>query len=245
MKENNISNNNENKNINNINDETMKLKEDHQFQEMVSKFRSENFKLNPDLLELKKEVLHFGSDIIDGEDQKKYEDRPTLEKMGHKLYNIYEVVEHYIHALLSMAAAIYIIYYTNLFYNLYFNPKINKLYLYTSAFLFIIDIFIFMYIYLYLPYIKKLDEKRVEKEFDDVVPYCSGIMVAAFICLIISMWGVYRWYSIPMVLLIFCGIIMSANFVQTGMLGNLFFISIIIVMLFSYKFIKGPGKTYY
>ena len=102
-----------------------------------------------------------------------------------------------------------------------------------------------MYIYLYLPYFKHLNEIEVEKEFDEVVPYCTGIGVGAIICLIISMWNVYRFYSIPIVLLIFWGIIMSSNFVQSGIFGNIFFIFMITTMLFSYKFIKGTGKTYY
>ena len=232
-------------NDNSINDETAKLKEENQFESFASHFKVEQFKLRPELNDLKKEVLHYGSDIIDGEDQKKYEDRPILEKFGHKLYNIYVVIEHYTHVLLSMAGAAYIIYYTNLFYNLYFNPKINKFYLYLSAFLFILDTLIFMYIYLYLSYIKKLDEITVEKEFDEVVPYCTGIGVGALFCLIVSMWNVYRFYSIPIVLLIFWGIAMSSNIAPTRAMGNIFFVSIIITMLFSYKFIEGQGKTYY
>ena len=232
-------------NNNNIYDETSKLNEDSNFHNLSSYIKEEKLRIRPELNDLKREVLHYGSDIIDEEDQKKYEDRPALEKLGHIIYKAYEVLEHYVHVVLSIIAAIYIIYYTNLFYNLYFNPKINKFYLYLSGFLFIVDILIFMYIYLYLPNIKKLNEDIVEKEFDEVVPYCTAIGVVAFICLIVSMWNVYRWYSIPMVLLIFWGIIMSANIVQTGMLGNIFFISIILAMLFSYKFIKGPGKTYY
>lgn len=232
-------------NINNMYDETSKINEDSNFKNISSYIKEEKLRIRPELNDLKREVLHFGSDIIDEEDQKKYEDRPILEKFGHKLYKVYEIIEHYVHVVLSIVAAIYIIYYTNLFYNLYFNPKIYKFYLYLSAFLFILDILIFMYIFLYLPTIKKLDEQTVDKEFDEVVPYCTAIGVVAFICLIISMWNVYRWYSIPIVLLIFWGIIMSANIVQTRIFGNIFFVSIIITMLFSYKFIKGPGKTYY
>jgi hypothetical protein len=236
--------NNDNEN-NNINDETARLNENPQFQYFMSHFNGQKPKLRPDLIDLKKEVLEFGSDIIDDEDQKKYENRPVLEKFGHKLYNIYEVVEFYVHVFVSVAGAIYIIYYTNLFYNLYFNPKIKKFYLYLSAFLFVLDTLIFMYIYLYLPYIKRLEEKTVEKEFDEVVPYCTLIGIGALICLIISMWNVYRYYSIPIVLLIFWGIVMSSNIVQSRIFGNIFFIFIITTMLFSYKFIKGTGKTYY
>ena len=241
-----INNENNNSNTyNNINDETEKLNEENHLQDLASCFREEKLKLRPELYNLKKEVLRYGSDILDDDDQKKYEDRPALEKFGHKLYNIYDVLEHYIHVFLSIAGAIYLIYYTNLFYNLYFNLKIKKFYLYLSALLLIVDTFIFMYIYIYLPYVQKLDEKTVEKEFDEVVPYCTGIGVGALFSLIVSMWDVYRWYSIPIVLIIFWGIVMSSNIVHSRILGNIFFVSIITTMLFSYKFIEGPGKTYY
>ena len=103
----------------------------------------------------------------------------------------------------------------------------------------------YIYIYLYLPYIKKLDEESVEKQFDEVVPYCTGIGICAFICLIMSMWNMYSWYSIPMVIFIFWGIIMSANFIQSGIFGNITFLIIIILILFSNKYIDGSGKTNY
>ena len=55
----------------------------------------------------------------------------------------------------------------------------------------------------------------------------------------------YSWYSIPMVIFIFWGIIMSANFIQSGIFGNITFLIIIILILFSNKYIDGSGKTYY
>ena len=103
----------------------------------------------------------------------------------------------------------------------------------------------FIYIYLYLPIIKKYDENKVEKEFDEVVPYCTIIGIAALGCLMISMWSVYGWVSIPIVLFIFWGIAMSANIISSGVLGNIFFFCLVIGMLFSYKFIEGEGWTYY
>ena len=59
------------------------------------------------------------------------------------------------------------------------------------------------------------------------------------------MWNVYGILSVPIVLTIFWGIVMSSNIVQNGILGNLFFICLITVMLFSHKFIEGKGWTYY
>ena len=240
-------NNNINNYINNntTEDETSRLYTDPQYKALLSHFGGKIPRLRPELQDLKKEVLHFGSDIIDGEDEKKYEDRPYLEKLGHKLYIFLSFIEHYVHAFLSVALAVFIIYYTNLFYNLYFNPKIKKYYLYSSAILFITDIMTFMYIYLYLPIIKKYDENKVEKEFDEVVPYCTIIGIAALGCLMISMWSVYGWVSIPIVLFIFWGIAMSANIISSGVLGNIFFFCLVTGMLFSYKFIEGEGWTYY
>ena len=237
--------NNNNENQNSSEQENSRLYNDPQYRALLSHFGGKIPRLRPELQELKEQVLKFGTDIVDGEDEKKYVDRPYFEKLGHKLYQYYEFIEHYLHAFLAVGAAIYIIYFTNLFYNLYFNLKIKKFYLYLSALLLIVDTFIFMYIYIYLPYVQKLDEKTVEKEFDEVVPYCTGIGVGALFSLIVSMWDVYRWYSIPIVLIIFWGIVMSSNIVHSRILGNIFFVSIITTMLFSYKFIEGPGKTYY
>lgn len=227
------------------NETTSQLYNDPQYRALLNHFGGKIPRLRPELQELKEQVLHFGSDIRDDEDQKKYEDRPYFEKLGHKLYQIYEFVEHYLHAFLSMGLAFGIIYYTNLFYNLYYNPKIKKYYLYSSALLFIIDIITFMYVYIYLPYIKKYDENRVEKEFDEVVPYCTIIGILALFCLILSMWNVYGFLSVPIVFSIFWGIVMSANIVQSGIIGNVFFVCLITAMLFSHRFIEGKGWTYY
>ena len=238
-------NNNPNQNNTQENNTNSSLYKDPQYRALLNHFGGKIPRLRPELQDLKEQVLKYGSDIVDDEDQKKYEDRPFLEKLGHKLYKYYEIVEHYLHAFIAVAVAIYIIYFTNMFYNLYFNPKIKRYYLYTSALLFIFDILTFMYIYIYLPYVKKYDEIKVEKEFEEVVPYCTLIGVLALICLMISMWNIYGFLSIPMVLLIFWGIVMSSNIVQSGVLGNLFFVALITAMLFSHKFIEGKGWTYY
>ena len=234
---------NENQNKSQENDSS--LYNDPQYRALLNHFGGKIPRLRPELQELKEQVLKYGTDITDDEDEKKYASRPYFEKLGHKLYKYYEIIEHYVHAFLAVAIAVYIIYYTNLFYQLYYNPKIKRYYLYSCAILFIIVIITFMYVYLYLPYVEKYDEVRVEKEFDEVVPYCTLMGVIALICLMISMWNVYGWLSIPIVLLIFWGIVMSSNIVQSGMLGNIFFISLITAMLFSHKFIKGNGWTYY
>ena len=131
------------------------LYNDPQYRALLNHFGGKIPRLRPELQELKEQVLKYGTDIMDDEDEKKYADRPYFEKLGHKLYKYYAIFEHYLHAFLAVAVAIYIIYYTNLFYQLYYNPKIKRYYLYACAILFIIVIITFMYVYLYLPYIEK------------------------------------------------------------------------------------------
>ena len=126
-------NNNQNQSQNVSQEENSSLYNDPQYRALLSHFGGQIPKLRPELQQLKEQVLHYGSDIIDGEDEKKYEDRSYFEKLGHKLYQYWAVFEHYLHAFLAVGVAVYIIYYTNLFYNLYFNPKIKKYYLYASA----------------------------------------------------------------------------------------------------------------
>ena len=122
-------NNDQNKNLNTSQEQNSSLYNDPQYRALLNHFGGQIPKLRPELQQLKEQVLHFGSDIIDGEDDKKYEDRPYFEKLGHKLYQYWSVFEHYLHAFLAVGAATAKIYFTNLFYNLYFNPKIKKYYL--------------------------------------------------------------------------------------------------------------------
>ena len=117
---------NNNTNPNNSQEENSSLYNDPQYRAILNHFGGKIPRLRPELQDLKEQVLHFGTDIRDDEDEKKYADRPYFEKLGHKLYKYYEIVEHYLHAFLSMGIAVYIIYFTNLFYNLYFNPNIKR-----------------------------------------------------------------------------------------------------------------------
>ena len=215
------------------------------------------YKLNIDLNKYidektRKEIIRDGKDINsddedneDEEDENKYRERPAMEILAHKFYKIYEIISHYIHAILSIIIAIYTIYYTNLFYNLYTNEKINRFYLILSAILFVIIFGLFFYLSFYLPYFKKLKKDEIDKYFDDIIPYCTLLGLFAFLFLIISMWPVYYFYSILIVFGIFWAFIMSGNFSPNGILGDCFILILFGLMFYSPKFIKHKGHTYY
>ena len=190
-----------------------------------------------------KDILKNGTDIVD-ENEENLDERPKLEIFAHKLYNILEIIEQYVYAFCSIVLACGIIYYTNFFYNLYFNEKVDRLYQFFSLIFFIMTISIFCYLSFYLP-LKGKSEEEIDKEMDNIIPYCTIIGIFAIITLIISVWDIYYFYSIPIVLSILWAFIMTANFAPRGIFGNIFFFIWIILLFISPKFIKGKGHTYY
>ena len=193
--------------------------------------------------EIVKDILKNGSDIVD-ENEENLDERPKLEIFAHRLYNILAIIEQYAYAFCSIVLACGIIYYTNFFYNLYFNEKVDRLYQFFSLIFFIMTISIFCYLSFYLPLKGKSDEE-IDKEMENIIPYCTIIGIFAIITLIISVWDIYYFYSIPIVLSILWAFIMTANFAPRGIIGNIFFFIWIILLLISPKFIKGKGHTYY
>ena len=193
--------------------------------------------------EIVKDILKNGSDIVD-ENEENLEERPRLEIFAHRLYNILATIEQYVYAFCSIGLACGIIYYTNFFYHLYFNEKVDRLYQFFSLIFFIMTISIFCYLSFYLPLKGKSDEE-IDKEMENIIPYCTIIGIFAIITLIISVWDIYYYYSIPIVLSILWAFIMTANFAPRGIIGNIFFFLWIILLLISPKFIKGKGHTYY
>ena len=193
--------------------------------------------------EIVKDILKNGSDIVD-ENEENLDERPKLEIFAHRLYNILAIIEQYAYAFCSIVLACGIIYYTNFFYNLYFNEKVDRLYQFFSLIFFIMTISIFCYLSFYLPLKGKSDEE-IDKEMENIIPYCTIIGIFAIITLIISVWDIYYFYSIPIVLSILWAFIMTANFAPRGILGNIFFFGWIILLFISPKFIEGKGHTYY
>ena len=193
--------------------------------------------------EIVKDILKNGSDIVD-ENEENLDERPKLEIFAHRLYNILAIIEQYAYAFCSIVLACGIIYYTNFFYNLYFNEKVDRLYQFFSLIFFIMTISIFCYLSFYLP-LKGKSEEEIDKEMDNIIPYCTIIGIFAIITLIISVWDIYYYYSIPIVLSILWAFIMTANFAPRGIFGNIFFFIWIILLFISPKFIKGKGHTYY
>lgn len=182
------------------------------------------------------------------EEEEEYEDemrfpKTALEKFFYQAYLLFQILEHYIHAAISVALSGYTIYYTNFFYNFFNNKHIDIGYFTVTLILFIIIISFISYISFYLPF-KYPNEVDFESQFDSLIPYLTLISLIFILTLITAVWPLYRWYTLLIIPIIIWGLIMSANFAPKGILGNLFFITICTVACLSGKFIKHKGHTY-
>lgn len=169
--------------------------------------------------------------------------KSQLEKIVEKIWEIIQIIEHYIHAIMSVLAAGFTIYYTNIFYNLFCNPVVD-----TTSFIYMcifMSLFIGIVLYLsfYLPFKTKNDEEY-EKKFNEMIPYCTIFSILFILSVINCIWPLYRWYSFLIVIAISWGFIMSANFAPSGIKGNIFIILLIIAAASSGKFINHVGHTY-
>lgn len=168
--------------------------------------------------------------------------KSKLDEIGEVLYKVFCIVEHYVHALLSVVVAGFVIYYTNFFYNLFFNPYVDQRYFVLFLIFFTICTGLVLYVSFYLP-IKK-EEREAEEITNKIIPYLSILGIACVLSLINSIWLLYRYYSILIVISLSWGLIMSANFAPNGILGNIFCLGLFFFAVFSFKLIKHEGHCY-
>ena len=98
-----------------------------------------------------------------------------------------------------------------------------------------------IYLCLYLPYWLNIHEDKWDNYCPNVIPIITLCAIIGMISLIISIWDVYGWYTIPLVLIIKWGFVMTAHFAPGGSLGSLIFIILVLSALVSGFFIEHNG----
>jgi hypothetical protein len=58
---------------------------------------------------------------------------------------------------------------------------------------------------------------------------------------IIAVWPVYNWWTIPMIFAMFMGYLMSASFLPSGHLGSVLFMAVFLVACLSSWLIEHEG----
>ncbi len=109
-------------------------------------------------------------------------------------------LETKIFALLSIAFACVLIYYSNFFKILYEHDKIDNFYFILSIICYTISLSIFLFLSVYLPYFRNIHEDQWEIQYPNMIPTATLTGLIGMISLIISIWNVWGWLSIILVL---------------------------------------------
>lgn len=171
----------------------------------------------------------------------------TLDKIGLKIFAFLAYLETKIFALISIILAVIVIYFSNFFTLILEHSEVDYFYLSLSIILYITTFSIFLYLCIYLPYLRKepINENKWSEYCPNMIPTATICGVLGMIMLILSVWDVWRWYTIPIVLIIKWGFVMTAHFAPGGALGNIIFILLIIGMITSGYFIEHRGHLHY
>lgn len=161
-----------------------------------------------------------------------------------KLIKIKEYIERKIFALIVVVLACILLYYTRLINNLHDDNEnlIYRPFLYIGligyAILFIIIIILSIY-----PPIANLPIDEWNQYNDKVTPYLTALIIFSILCLCISIWKIYDWYSIPLLIYLNFSFIMTFQFAPGGFLGNIFFIIALVLFIFSGHLIEYHLNT--
>ncbi len=162
-------------------------------------------------------------------------------KIGKSINNFLIWLETKIFAFLSIAFACAMIYYSNFFKVLYEHDKIDNFYFYISILCYTISISVILFLSFYLPYFRNINEDQWELLYPNLIPTATLTGVIGMISLIISVWNVWGWLSIIIVISFKLGFVMTAHFTPGGTIGSIVFFLILIGALFSHFYIEHNG----
>jgi hypothetical protein len=164
-----------------------------------------------------------------------------LEIIGEKLWLVFLWVETKLSAIVSIGLAIAVIYFSNFFKIIFEHPGIDLSYLYLSIISYTASLCIIFYLSFYLPYFKKIHEDQWDSYCPNMIPITTICGILGVVFLISAIWDVYRWYSIPMVLIINWGMVMTAHFAPGNVIGDFIFFSLLAGALISGYYIEHNG----
>ncbi len=76
------------------------------------------------------------------------------------------------------------------------------------------------YLCFYLKHVEGVTSKDWETKYPNIIPMITMFGVLGMVLLITAIWDVWGFYSIPMVILMKLGLIMTADFAPGGTLGR-------------------------
>lgn len=121
------------------------------------------------------------------------------------------------------------------------HDQISSLYFYFSLLCYCTALSIFGYLSIYLPYFKNIHEDQWDQYCPNMIPLATVCGLLGMISLIISVWNVWGYLSIPIIIIIKLGFVMTVHYAPGGTLGSIVFVVIIISALISGYYIEHEG----
>lgn len=145
----------------------------------------------------------------------------------------------YVKSAIFVAIAVAVIYYSNFFHHLFNNPKVNHLFFQICAAAYTIIVLLIIYITFVLPVF--FGVKDIEEYNPKLIPIGAVTGVVAVVSLLIAIWPVWGWTSILIFLSLWKGFFAMSAFLPGGQLGNLLFLLINTLTIFSFYIIQHEG----
>lgn len=178
--------------------------------------------------------------INEGPSQKHKTPQEELNEKKKKLEEWLEYLKEKLFALLWVCAACAAIYYSNFFKHFYNNEKTNKFFYNIFMLSVGVNAIVAIYVAIVMPYFLKIKED-VETYNPRVIYIASISGFISFFSLIITVWPIFGWYSVPLVFLMFIGYINTNHFLPNNSIGSLLFCLIFLGAFFTHLIIEHEG----
>ena len=141
-----------------------------------------------------------------------------------------------IHAVAWVLATIFVVYYSNFFFNIWQNPKVNTLFFSIA----LITFGIFASIAIYVSFaMKNIDD--VEVTAPRIIPVATMIGFICFNTSLIALWPVWGWYTPLMLFTMLMGYLMAGSFLPKGNIGSVAFLLLMAGSAMSSRYIPHEG----
>jgi hypothetical protein len=141
-----------------------------------------------------------------------------------------------IHSIFWVLASVLTIYYSNFFYNIWENEKMNSLFFALS----LISFGIFSSLTIYASFlVPSFDD--IEVTSPKLIPTATLFGFICFNSTLIAIWPVWGWYSPLMLVTMMMGYLMAGTFMPKGNTGSVLYLIFLVGSFFSSRFIPHQG----
>lgn len=141
-----------------------------------------------------------------------------------------------LHATIWVLAAVFIVYYSNFFLQIWANEKVNSLFL--SIALVAFGVFISMTLYAAFVMANFEDVEVVAPRF---IPITSMAGFISYNSIMIAMWPVWGWFTFPILFVMFMGYVTAGSFMPKGKIGSIGYLVLVFGSGLSSNFIAHQG----